>query len=131
VPAPIYHLAPLSEWRHGRRGNVYTPARFAEDGFIHCAATAESVLAVARDYFVALEEPLLVACIDPDRLRARLVFEAPAPIAGGGTSHITPGAAFPHIYGALELEAVSGVAILVKRGGDFLWPGVFLPANAL
>jgi hypothetical protein len=53
-------------------------------------AIGGAVLAVANDYFAAVAEPLVIIRIDPSRLRARLVFEAPAPIAGGGP--VTSGA---------------------------------------
>lgn len=122
MTAEIYHLVPLAEWNSGRRDGAYTPARLDEDGFVHCSPTPESVLAVARDCFADLAEPLLVLRIDPDRLQARLVYEAPAPIAGSGTSHLEAGALFPHVYGSLNLDAITGVGQLARRGAEFVWP---------
>lgn len=122
---PIYHLVPLSELRAGLRDAAYTPARFAVDGFVHCSATPASVLAVARDYFAGLSEPLLVVRIDPARLRARLVFEAPAPIAGGGVAHLAGATLFPHVYGAIEVVAIDGAGVLAPDGDGFSWPDRF------
>ena len=117
----IYHLATRSEFERLRRNTIYTPANFAADGFIHCSTRA-STLAVANDYFGSVDEPLLLLAIDPSRLSARLVFEEPAPIAGGGTEHLSTAARFPHIYGGLSLDAVTGVAVLTKQSGRYVWP---------
>jgi hypothetical protein len=129
VTDPIYHLTPESELRAGISGEVYTPARFAEDGFVHCAAEPDTVLAVARDYFPNLDEALLVLEVDPDRLTARFVFEAAAPIEGGGTEHLEGATEFPHVYGPLDRAAIRGVAKL-GRGGDYRWPQSFAPIDA-
>lgn len=123
----IYHIATLRELRAGCSVDAYTPERFNDDGFVHCTATPEMLLVVARDYFSSIEEPIAVMRLAPDRLLARLVYEAPAPIAGGGASHLTPGAVFPHVYGPLNLDAIDGVGLLSRSGGDFSWPSVFVP----
>jgi uncharacterized protein (DUF952 family)/predicted nucleotidyltransferase len=122
---PIYHIVPESELRAGVAGDTYKPVRFDADGFVHCAATPASVLAVAKDYFANIDGRLLVLRIDPVRLTAKLIFEAPAPIAGGGSSHLRAGDLFPHVYGPIALAAISGMAQLVRRGGEFSWPGTF------
>lgn len=126
-PATIHHLAPASQlWRCiGRDG--YAPPSLAREGFVHCTAGRDLVLQVARDYYADLDEPLVVLAIDPARLAARLVFEAPAPIAGGGTAHLASGALFPHLYGALNLDAVTGAAELPRDGDRFAWPASFGP----
>jgi L-fuconolactonase len=126
----IYHLVPESELRAGIAGTAYRPARFAEDGFVHCAANPASVLAVARDYFSNLSEPLLVLCIEPSHLISKLIFEAPAPIAGGGTSHLQGVQLFPHVYGPVNLSAVTGAAELSKTDGQFRWPEGFVALPA-
>lgn len=123
--SPIYHLVVESELRAGTRDGAYTPLRFAQDGFVHCAATRQSVLAVAHDYFAGQSEPIVLLEIDPSRLRSRVVVEAAAPIPGGGTSHLGTQPEFPHVYGPLELEAVAGAAYLAKRDGRFVWPERF------
>lgn len=120
--ATVHHLAPASALRRDLRGDRYAPPSLAAEGFIHCTATPALTLQVATDYFGQLAEPLVVLAIDPARLSAELRFEAPAPIAGGGTAHLASGALFPHLYGALERAAVVGVAELQRDGDEFVWP---------
>lgn len=103
------------------RGALYSPPRLGADGFVHCA-TREVVLSVARDYFAGLAEPLCVLRIEPARLSAELRFEAPRPIAGGGTAHLAEAALFPHVYGPIDLAAISGAGTLERRGDGYAWP---------
>lgn len=126
----VYHLAPASELRRciGRGG--YAPPSLAREGFIHCTATPALVLQVAADYYAGVREPLVLLAIDPARLAAPLRFEAPAPIAGGGTRHLASGALFPHLYGALNLDAVVGAAPLRREGAAFAWPDALGPLGA-
>ncbi|HVM98530.1 MAG TPA: DUF952 domain-containing protein [Candidatus Acidoferrales bacterium] len=117
----IYHLVTQPEFTRNRRGATYTPSTFAADGFIHCS-TRTSTLAVADDYFGSFDEALLLLEIDRSRLSSPVVFEAAAPIVGGGTDHLSTASTFPHVYGVLNLDAVSGVAVLKKQNGKFVWP---------
>lgn len=126
----VYHLVPASALRRALRDGVYAPPSLAAEGFIHCTARPALTLQVAADYFAEVAESLLVLAIDPARLSAELRFEAAAPIAGGGTAHLASGEAFPHLYGALDLAAVSGVAELRRAGDAFLWPAGFEPLEA-
>ena len=123
----VHHLATLPALRRDVRGDLYAPPSLASEGFIHCTASPALTLQVAADYFADVAEPLVVLAIDPARLRARLVFEAPAPIAGGGTRHLVPGALFPHLYGALNLDAVVGAGVLARSGNAFVWPAALGP----
>ena len=109
----------------GLDASHYTPARFAEDGFVHCCGTRESALAVARDYFGGAREPVYVLELDPKRLDAKLVLEAPAPIPipGAPTDHLATAEKFPHVYGPIALRAVTGAA----RLESFRWPERFAP----
>ncbi len=128
--ALVYHLAPASALRRDLRDDAYAPPSLDAEGFIHCTATPALTLQVAIDYFANVAEALIVLAIDPALLRARLVFEAPAPIAGGGTRHLASGALFPHLYGALDLAAVVGVGELQRDGDTFVWPTAFGPLAA-
>ncbi len=121
---PIFHLTSQSELRDGTRAGAYWPARFAADGFVHCSATSEVVLAVARAFYAHVVEPLLVLRIEPSRLGARLLFEPGAPPEPPG---VAPGTLFPHVYGPIDLAAVSGVGVLERRGGELVWPQRFEP----
>ena len=125
----IYHIVPLSELRAGTRKGVYEPASLAEDGFVHCAAGVEIVLAVARDYFTGVAEPVMVLEVDVAKLVSRCVLEAPAPRAGGGREHLATAAEFPHVYGPLNLDAIAGAARLGVGDGRFDWPERFSPLD--
>ena len=123
----IHHLATEPELVAGIGATHYAPARFPEDGFVHCCAGPASALAVARDYFGSAAEPVLALAIDPSRLDAELVFEAPAPLPGAPREHLATAEKFPHVYGPIALRAIAGAARLERRGGGFAWPGRFAP----
>jgi 3-methyladenine DNA glycosylase AlkD/uncharacterized protein (DUF952 family) len=123
--SPIHHLVTEPELLAGIGATHYVPARFAEDGFVHCSGEPASALAVARDYFAAAEEPVLVLAIDPARLDARLVFEAPAPLPSAARAHLASAAKFPHVYGPIALRAIAGAARLERRCGAWAWPERF------
>ncbi len=118
----IYHLVIESDFQALSKGNEYIPALFEQDGFIHCTAEPDTLLAVANDYFSGIKEPVLVLVINLQHVEAEVKFEPPAPIAGGGESHLQEGLLFPHIYGPLNLDAVIGVGVLEKTNAHFSWP---------
>jgi len=128
--ACIYHIATAAELRRHCDGVAYAPPSLAREGFLHCTATPATLLLVARDYFGAVHEPIVLLAIDPARVSAELRYEAPAPIDGGGTAHLASGEAFPHLYGPLDLAAVLGVAEIQRDGDAFVWPAAFGPLAA-
>ena len=121
----IYHLVTQSDFQALSQNNVYIPALFEQDGFIHCTVEPDTLLAVANDYFSAVTGPVLVLVIDLQRVEAEVKFEPPTPIAGGGESHLRESLLFPHIYGPLNLDAVVNVGSLEKKNGQFFWPKDF------
>jgi uncharacterized protein (DUF952 family) len=125
----IYHLVAESEFRSQVKGNAYIPARFDRDGFIHCTGEPDTLLVVANDYFSNVEEPVLVLVIETARLTAEVRFEPPAPVEGSGASHLAGSQLFPHIYGSLNLGAVTEIGVL-KRAEGYLWPDCFLTREA-
>lgn len=104
----LYHLALQSEWNRGQREGRYTPARFAADGFVHCCDDLETAAAIARAYFAAATEPLLLITLDEAALDVEVRREAPAPPDGQPHAH-HEGRTFPHVYGSLPLRAVRSV----------------------
>jgi uncharacterized protein (DUF952 family) len=125
----IYHIALQSEIGPEILGGAYTPARFSDDGFVHCAAGRDTVIAVAVDYYATVAEPVLLLAIDTDRLAVPWRLEPPAPIEGGGTAHLDTATEFPHIYGAVNLEAIVGIGRLGPGDGSFAWPSRFAPVE--
>ena len=125
----IYHLVTKSEFRVQVKGNEYIPARFDQDRFIHCTGEPDTLLAVANDYFSGVEEPVLVLVIETARLTAEVLFELPAPVEGSGTSHLEETQLFPHVYGPLNLDAVTEIGTLLKSAGAHQWPNRFTTAK--
>ena len=120
----IYHIVTESDLRANVSGDVYTPASLKDFGFVHCALQA-SVIAVANDYFSEAIEPVLLLEIDPERLTSEVRYEAPAPIAGGGASHLVPATLFPHVYGPIQTQAITRFGMLGVTPDGYQWPGEF------
>lgn len=100
----IYHIASRSDWAAAVAAGEYhvsTRGKTVEqEGFIH-ASTAAQVAGVANAYYADAED-LLVLVIDPERLTAPLRYD---PVPGAPEP-------FPHIYGPLNVDAVTGTAEL-------------------
>jgi glutathione S-transferase len=102
-PSWLYHLALRSEWTAARAAGVYrqsTRGRSLEEvGFIHLSRAHQLRGTAQRFYADVPVEELLLLTIDPRRLEQALleVRDDPAPESGE---------LFPHLYGALPLEAV-------------------------
>ena len=95
--ALILHITQRAAWEAARQTGSYTAPSLATQGFIHCSRP-DQVTRVA-DFLFRGQPGLVLICIAPDRLTAPLRFESPA-----GSE-----AVFPHIYGPLNLDAVSQV----------------------
>ena len=113
---PVFHIAVASEWAEAT--TAYRPGRFDEDGFIHCS-TASQVMRVARERFRGRSDLVLLR-IDPDHVEREVRLEN---LDGGEEL-------FPHIYGELDLGAVSGIEpLLVGSDGEFVTPTLLVPAR--
>ncbi len=95
--AEIFHIAARAAWESAQAGGGYRGGSLAIEGFIHCC-TAAQVAGVAARYYRG-RAGLVLLRVDPGRLRAPVRWEA-APGSGE---------AFPHAYGPLDLDAVTGV----------------------
>lgn len=96
----IYHLTTISEWEKAQDRGVYEPDSFVKDGFIHCSKK-EQLDHIMRTYFQE-HENLVQLVIDPSRLLHPVKYEA-------GSNHSDE---YPHIYGPLNLEAVTQIVFL-------------------
>jgi len=96
----IYKICSEALWQEARNAGVFAGAPVDEhDGFIHFS-TAAQVAETAAKHFAGADD-LVLLTIDADRLGAALKWE---PSRGG--------ALFPHLYGALPLDAVLWAAPL-------------------
>ena len=114
---PIFHIAVGAEWAEAT--TAYRPERFDEDGFIHCS-TASQVMRVARERFRG-RHGLVLLRIDPDSVEREVRLEN---LDGGEEL-------YPHIYGELDLSAVTGIEpLVVGLDGEFVTPTLLVPARS-
>ena len=99
----IYKICPASAWREAERQGVYRgSADDARDGFIHFS-TALQVAETAKKHFFGQTGLFLIA-VDADQLGDALRWE-----------RSRNGELFPHLYGELDLGAVTGVLSMHAR----------------
>jgi uncharacterized protein (DUF952 family) len=94
----IYHVTTRDEWEAAEKKGVYTTPSLQEEGFIHCSASAEQVEGVLQRYFSG-KTGLVKLVIDTDKLESRFIYD------WSPSTHDT----FPHIYGPLNLQAVTAL----------------------
>ena len=93
----IYKICAATLWREAERAGAFRGSTTdRRDGFIHFS-TADQVAETAAKHFAGVRDLLLVR-VDAGKLGARLKWE---PARGGDL--------FPHLYGALDLAAVTKV----------------------
>jgi uncharacterized protein (DUF952 family) len=94
----IFHIALESDWREARRTGEYTTSTLgrslAEEGFIH-ASREDQVKRVHDAFYSKVRRPLVLFDIDTDKLKPQWR-EDPV---GDDT--------YPHIYGPLNIDAVT------------------------
>lgn len=93
----ILHLAERSRWHRAQASGAYTPAAFGSEGFVHCSEPQQTE-SVAKRLFRGRDD-LVLLVISEDRLGSEVRREN---LEGGDEL-------FPHVYGALELDAVVDV----------------------
>ena len=99
----IYHIIPRRDWATAQKNGEYRAASLETEGFIHCS-TEQQVAPVANNFYAA-QKGLLLFVIDPTYLTSPLQWDPPAhpaPVSAPASLH----GEFPHIYGALNLNAV-------------------------
>ena len=97
----IFHIISKTEWVAAREARAYRPESLDTEGFIHCS-TREQIVETANLFYKGRKD-LVLLCIDEKKLAALLRFEAPA----SGPTRSSRN--FPHIYGVLNLDAVTEV----------------------
>ncbi len=105
-----YHLVPTEEWDAVPPDAPYYPAAFPQDGFIHTSHTAAEVAAAGNRYYARDARPYYALVIDLRRLTSPWRYDGDE--------------RFPHIYGALNRDAVIA-APPAPREPD----GAFLPPS--
>lgn len=101
----ILHLLSRKSWIEAQEvGQLIAPS-VAIEGFAHCS-TEHQMVDVANKYYRGTRDMVLLN-IDPDKLTSPLKFEPPAHLDGSPALPHEP--LFPHIYGPINLNAVSEV----------------------
>lgn len=107
--ATILHICPAADWQGSRDGR-YRCASLDHEGFIHCS-TPEQVIEVAGRLFQGRRD-LVLLVIEPDRVTPAIRWE------DGGN-----GKFYPHIYGPLNVGAVTDVVVFAAEvDGSFKLP---------
>jgi len=115
----VLHLMPAPAWASWEAGGHYEPASLATEGFVHCTAGDDLMLAVANRFYGDGGD-LVAVSLETDRLTSEVRWEAPAHPDGSVAAADAP--RFPHVYGPLDRDAVEGVRRLV-RGADGRFSG--------
>ena len=111
-PSLIYHMCRRTEWEAARATGAYRgSSQDTADGFIHFS-TAAQIRESARKHRAGQRDLVLVT-VDAARLGAALKWEPSR-----------DGALFPHLYGALPIDAVVRVGPLpLGPDGEHVFPG--------
>ncbi len=108
-----HHLVPQAYFDSQDSQTDYVPEPFARDGFIHCTDGADEMARTANRYYQSNPAPHYYLYIDKARVHAPVRYDA--------KPHI-----YPHIYGALNRDAIAAVRP-ARRAAD----GSFLPPEPL
>lgn len=87
----ILHITRHEEWEKAKVAGFYRGDTLDSEGFIHCS-TLTQVIKVANFRFRS-QRDLVVLCIDSQKVEADIRYE--------GVEDL-----FPHVYGALNVDAV-------------------------
>ena len=93
--ATILHLCSEQAWRTAQTRGEYRANTLDTEDYMHCSRP-EQVAGTANRYYVGRRDMILLV-IDPDKVHAEIRYE-PA----------KNGQLYPHIYGPLNLDAVTG-----------------------
>lgn len=96
----IYHVTTAGDWDAARQKGFYEHPSLTAEGFIHCSQENQ-VAGVLERYFEG-QTNLVKLVIDTDRLTSRFVFD------WSPSTQDT----FPHIYGPINLDAVTEIISL-------------------
>ncbi len=94
----LLHLCQGKDWLASQAHGDYRPASLANEGFIHCSLENQ-IMEVANRYYADVPD-MVVLWIDPQKLESQVRWEK------SGATY------YPHVYGPINLEAVSAVTDL-------------------
>jgi uncharacterized protein (DUF952 family) len=120
----VYHIVSREDWQQAQVADAYVSPSLAAEGFVHCSTRAQ--LIETANQFYAGEDGLVLLCIASALLQPELRWEAPTrdgqPEPRGGL--------FPHIYGPVNLAAVTRVLDFpAGANGRFVLPEALAAAQ--
>jgi len=116
----ILHITHQDQWELAQETGNYTAESLEAQGFIHCS-THEQVIEVANFLFKG-QRGLVLLAIDREKVKHEVVYENLY-----GEDDL-----FPHIYGALNTDAVFEVYDFPpKNDGNFELPSALTVKNDL
>ena len=106
----LLHIVEQQLWHEAQAAGVYRAASLETEGFIHLSQLPQ-VVWVANQFYKG-QSGLMLMCIDSDKLTAELRYDE---VPGHGT--------FPHLYGPMNLDAVTQVLPFgTDADGGFVLP---------
>jgi uncharacterized protein (DUF952 family) len=100
----ILHITSKQDWSDAQARGEYIAPSLATEGFIHFS-TDKQAIHVANAFYRGHSD-LVLLVVDESRLKPELKWEAPA---GPPADTISEADLFPHLYGPLNLDAVTSV----------------------
>lgn len=92
----ILHITKRQQWEQAKLSKEYRGDTLETEGFIHCS-TPQQIVKVANSFFKA-QTGLVLLFIESNKVHAEIKYEG-----------LESDELFPHIYGALNLDAVMQV----------------------
>ncbi|MEM9923921.1 MAG: DUF952 domain-containing protein [Cyanobacteria bacterium P01_D01_bin.50] len=89
----ILHITPRQDWEKAKITGMYRPDSLKTEGFIHCSTPAQ-VVRTANLWFKN-QKNLLLLFIHSEKVKSEIRYDA-----------VGENQTFPHIYGALNTNAV-------------------------
>ncbi|BAY87007.1 hypothetical protein NIES267_65180 [Calothrix parasitica NIES-267] len=89
----IFHITLRQDWEKATSQGTYRADSLETEGFIHCSTSTQLVRTANK--FFKNQTDLLLLFIDSDKVKAEIRYD-----------FVTENETFPHIYGALNLDAV-------------------------
>ena len=109
---PLLHLCHPEEWERALATGFYRADSLEAEGFIHCS-TPEQIVPTAHRHRAG-QHGLLLLVIDPALVRPEIRYE-----------EAKNGEAYPHIYGPLNIDAVTAVQPFpLQADGSFRQPKI-------
>jgi uncharacterized protein (DUF952 family) len=114
----ILHITTPLDWEKAKQQGEYTAPSLKTDGFIYCS-TIKQTTDTANIFFKG-QTGLILLCIDDKKLKSVCKYEDPA---GGGIHDPNVGNLFPHVYGSINLSAVTKIVKFPpNKDGSFFLP---------